>query len=259
MPTASRARGFQWAARQSTLAANSGTNNLHGGVKGFDRVVWKAAISGDSLILTYRSADGEEGFPGNLDVTVKYTVSGGDLRIDYSAATDKDTIINLTNHAYFNLAGEGQGDVLGNEVTIFADRYLPVDDRLIPIGERRAVAGTAFDFRSAHTVGERAEGKYDHNFILKGGPALHPAARVHEPLSGRVMDVLSTEPGVQFYTAPRLNITAGKGGKTYGTFGALCLETQHFPDSPNHSDFPTTTLRPGKRFSSATVYRFSAR
>lgn len=256
-----------------TLARNNGENHLHGGLVGFDKVVWKArevsASGGQGLELSYRSKDGEEGYPGNLSVTVTYTLTdASELRIDYAATTDKDTVLNLTNHSYFNLAGAGDGDVLGHQVTINADRYTPVDAGLIPTGELRSVEGTPFDFRQPHAIGERINGDdeqlkvgkgYDHNFAINGeAGTLRPAARVVEPRSGRVMDVLTTQPGMQFYTGNYLDGTLkGKGGKTYGQRYGFCMETQHFPDSPNQPSFPAVVLKPGEQYRTTTVYRFS--
>jgi aldose 1-epimerase len=255
---------------QYTLARNNGENSLHGGIRGFDKRLWTVTqSSGQRLALTYLSKDGEEGYPGNLSTTVTYVLTeNNELRIDYSATTDKDTVLNLTNHSYFNLAGQGEGDVLGHQVTIFADRFTPVDKTMIPTGELRYVAGTPFDFRRPHTIGERinsgdeqlALGRgYDHNFVInRAGSGLEPAARVSEPKTGRVLDVSTTEPGVQFYSANFLDGTlTGKGGKVYGPHSAFCLETQHFPDSPNKPEFPSVELKPGGRYRTATVYRFS--
>ena len=252
---------------------NDGPNTLHGGLKGFDKRVWQAeevaTPEGHALELHYVSHDGEEGFPGNLDVTVRYSLGEkNDLRIDYRARTDKDTVLNLTNHSYFNLAGAGEGDILHHKLTITADRFTPIDSTLIPTGDLQPVTSTPFDFRSATDVGARinrdnqqlhfAHG-YDHNFVLN-----HPAgniglaARVEEPHSGRVMEVYTDQPGVQFYTGNFLNGKIhGKGGKAYEYRSALCLETQHFPDSPNHPNFPTSELKAGKEFHSSTIYRFS--
>ena len=256
-----------------TLARNNGENHLHGGVKGFDKVVWKArdvsTPEAQRLELSYLSKDGEEGYPGNLSVTVTYTLtSGNELRIDYSATTDKDTVVNLTNHSYFNLAGQGEGDVHGHLMTINADKFTPVDAGLIPTGELRSVEGTPFDFRKPTAIGARISGKdaqlaagkgYDHNFVLTGGGGtMALAARVMEPVSGRVMEVLTTEPGVQFYTGNFLDGTLrGKGGKVYQQRYGFCLETQHFPDSPNRPGFPSVVLKAGGRYETATVYRFS--
>lgn len=251
-----------------TLAKNNGENSLHGGLRGFDKRVWKAKeASPESLELSYLSKDGEEGFPGNLSVTVTYTLTdNNELKIDYAATTDKDTVLNLTNHSYFNLAGEGEGDILNHVVMIDADRFTPVDSGLIPTGELRSVEGTPFDFRKPHAIGERINstdeqmvyGKgYDHNFVLnRTGASLELAARVSDPKTGRVMEVLTTQPGLQFYTSNTLGATKGKGGKVYGLHSAFCMETQHFPDSPNHPDFPTTELKPGEHYQTTTMYRF---
>jgi aldose 1-epimerase len=261
-----------------TLAKNDGENSLHGGKRGFDKVVWRATVvgrettkdfSGPVLTLTYLSKDGEEGYPGNLSATVTYTLTdNNELRIDYQATTDKDTVINLTNHSYFNLAGQGEGDILAHQVTIHADRFTPVDKGLIPTGELRSLEGTPFDFRQPHTIGERinagdeqliiAKG-YDHNWVLnRSGDELFAAAKVTEPKSGRVMEVLTTEPGLQFYTGNFLAGTIrGKGGKVYGRRAAFCMETQHFPDSPNQPGFPSVVLKPGSTYNTTTVYRFS--
>jgi aldose 1-epimerase len=262
-----------------TVDKNDGANSLHGGFHGFDKVMWKAApASGDaaqSLELSYLSKNGEEGYPGNLSVTVAYTLTpANELRIHYTATTDQDTVINLTNHSYFNLSGPGSGDILDHVVTINAGRFTPVDAGLIPTGEFRRVDGTPFDFRQPHAVGERiGAGRfgtedeqiklgrgYDHNWILdRTGGGLEFAARVSDPKSGRVIEVLTTEPAIQFYTGNFLDGSFhGKGGKPYQHRGALCLETQHYPDSPNHPDFPTTTLKAGEHFDSTTVFRFSS-
>ena len=253
-----------------SLARNNGENSLHGGIRGFDKRIWTAKPSSNqSLELTYLSKDGDEGYPGNLSTTVTYTVTDDNaLRIDYSATTDKDTVLNLTNHSYFNLAGQGEGDVLEHAVTIRADRFTPVDMTMIPTGELRNVEGTPLDFRQPHRIGERINSLdeqlvlgrgYDHNFVLnRNGSGLELAARVTEPTTGRVLEVLTTEPGVQFYTANFLDgAMRGKGGKVYGPRSAFCLETQHFPDSPNKPDFPSVVLKPGGHYQSTTVYRFS--
>lgn len=254
------------------LAKNNGENHLHGGIKGFDKMVWKAKEGpGQSLELSYLSKDGEEGYPGALSATVTYTLTdNNELKIDYSATTDKDTVVNLTNHCYFNLAGHGEGDILSHVVTINADKFTPTDKGLIPTGELRPVEGTPFDFRTPKAIGERIEAKdeqigygpgYDHNWALnRTGASLEPAAKVTEAKSGRVMEVLTTEPGLQFYTGNFLDgKLQGKGGKVYPRRSAFCMETQHFPDSPNHPSFPSTELKPGQTYRTTTVYRFSAK
>ncbi|HMA54513.1 MAG TPA: aldose epimerase family protein [Acidobacteriota bacterium] len=253
------------------LAANNNGNSLHGGLKGFDKVVWKAepvkVAYGTGVRLTYLSKDMEEGFPGNLSVTVVYTLTDtNELEIRYEAATDKATPVNLTNHAYWNLKGEGQGDVLGQRLQIEADKITAVDSaaNLIPTGEIVPVAGTPFDFTSPHAIGERiaqVEGGYDHNFVLRsGGGILALAARVEEPTNGRVLEIWTDQPGIQLYTGNFLDGTvAGKGGHPYGKHFAFCLETQHYPDSPNHPNFPSTILRPGQTYRTVTVHKFSAK
>jgi aldose 1-epimerase len=253
------------------LPKNDGDNTLHGGPEGFDKKVWTAKTVPGGLELTYVSKDGEEGFPGALTAHVVYSLTDkNELRIDYSATTDKPTVVNLTNHSYWNLAGAGEGDILKDEVTINADRFTPVDAGLIPTGELKPVKGTPFDFTKPMAVGARIDQNdqqlqyakgYDHNWVLnKGRGGLTKAAEVYEPASGRVMEVWTTEPGVQFYTGNFLDGTIhGKGGKVYPHRGALCLETQHFPDSPNKPEFPSTELKPGATYKSTTIYRFSAR
>ena len=262
---------FKLDGKEYKLAVNNGPNSLHGGLRGFDKVVWTAKTpDAQSVALTYVSKDGEEGYPGTLTSTVTYSLNdNNELKLDYHATTDKDTVLNLTNHSYFNLAGQGSGDVLSHRIMIDADRFTPVDAGLIPTGELRKVEGTPFDFRQPHAIGERINapdrqiklgGGYDHNFVLnRTGDALELAARVTEPTSGRVMEVLTTQPGVQFYTGNFLDGSFhGKGGKVYQRRYALCLETQHFPDSPNHPAFPTTELKPGEEYRQTTVFRFSA-
>jgi aldose 1-epimerase len=254
------------------LAQNDGPNSLHGGLKGFDKVAWKARElpqNQPTLELTYLSKDGEEGYPGNLSVKVVYSLTdSNELRVDYTATTDKDTVLNLTNHSYFNLAGQGNGDILKHEITINADRFTPIDETLIPTGELRKVEGTALDFRKPSAIGGRINenneqlkfGKgYDHNYVLnRRGGRLTPAARVTEPESGRVVEVLTTQPGLQFYTGNFLDGKIhGKGGKVYGHRSAFCLETQHFPDSPNKPAFPSTALKPGQTYHETTIYKFS--
>jgi aldose 1-epimerase len=260
---------FQLDGKTYSTPKNNGDNTLHGGIRGFDKVVWSGKQIPDGVELTYVSKDGEEGFPGALTTTVRYTLSGNALRIDYSATTDKDTVLNLTNHAYFDLAGQGTGDILGHVVKIDAAQMTPVDAGLIPTGEMKSVAGTPFDFRKPHAVGERIDvndeqlrlGRgYDHNFVLehKSGEVTE-AAEVYEPTTGRILQVLTDQPGVQLYTGNFLDGTiTGKEGRVYKQRYGLCLETQHFPDSPNHLKFPTTELKPGEKFHSVTVYKFSA-
>lgn len=254
-----------------TLPKNDGDNTLHGGPNGFHNHLWTGMVIPDGVELKYVSKDGEEGFPGNLTVTVKYTLSDNDLKIDYAATTDKQTVLNLTNHSYFNLSGQGNGTILNDQLKLNASRFTPVDSGLIPTGELKPVAGTPFDFVKPHAIGERinandeqlqlAHDGYDHNFVIDGGgKELKEAAEVYDPSSGRVLTVLTTQPGVQFYSANFLDGTIkGKGGIAYPKNAALCLETQHFPDSPNQPKFPSTVLRPGGHFHSVTVFRFSTR
>lgn len=257
------------------LARNNGPNHLHGGVRGFDKVVWEAhpvmTEAGPALELRYTSPDGEEGYPGNLDVTATYTLTHDNaLRLDFRATTDKPTLCNLTHHSYFNLAGAGSGTILNHRVMIAADRFTPVDATLIPTGELRRVAGTPFDFRRPWRIGARIDRKdqqlafgkgYDHNWVLnKPLGKLGLAARVYEPTTGRVMEVLTTEPGMQFYTGNFLDGTLrGKGGKVYRHRGGFCMEPQHYPDSPNKPHFPSTVLKPGQVYRNTIIYRFSVR
>jgi len=251
-----------------TLAQNNNGNSLHGGLKGFDKVVWKAVpiktAHGVGVKLAYLSRDMEEGFPGNLAVTVDYVLTDTDeLRISYEAMTDKATPVNLTNHTYWNLAGQGKGDILGHVVELEADKITAVDSaaNLIPTGELREVKGTPFDFTAPHAIGERiglVEGGYDHNFVLRsGGGKMALAARVFEPTSGRVLEISTDQPGIQFYTGNFLDGTVkGKGGVAYQKHFGFCLETQHFPDSPNHPNFPSTILEPGKKYTTVTIHKF---
>jgi aldose 1-epimerase len=257
------------------LAVNNRPNHLHGGLKGFDKVVWNAepvAEKKDAAVkLSYLSKDGEEGYPGNLAVTVVYTLTDSNsLKIDYSAVTDKPTPCNLTNHSYFNLSAGAESDILGTELTIDADRMTPVDQTLIPTGELKSVEGTPFDFRKPVKIGARIDDKdeqiqfgggYDHNFALNGtAGTMRPAAAASDPASGRVMEVFTTEPGVQFYTGNFLDGSiTGKNGIVYKKRSGFCLETQHFPDSPNHPGFPSTILKPGETYQTTTIYKFSVK
>jgi aldose 1-epimerase len=251
------------------LTKNDGANHLHGGKKGFHKAVWKASPfkTADSVgvIFTYFSKDGEEGFPGNLTATSMYALKADQTLTNIiSATTDKNTCVNLTHHSYFNLTGGAKRDILDHELTIFGDKYTPVDKGLIPTGEIKPVAGTPLDFTEPKSVGSRIQdvkGGYDHNFILnKQGTELSLAARMYEPVSGRVMEVFATEPAIQFYSGNFLDGTiAGKEGKTYPKYDAFCLEPQHYPDSPNHPTFPTTLLKPGETHRNVIVFKFSTR
>ena len=257
-----------------TLATNDGPNSLHGGLKGFDKRVWKIdSISNGpeaKVVLSYVSADGEEGFPGEMKVTATYSLNEqNELKLEYRATTSKPTVVNLTNHAYFNLSGNDARDVMGNLVTLHAERFTPVDATLIPTGERRAVAGTPFDFRKATAVGARIRDArdqqirygrgYDHNFIVDGAAGtLRPAARVEEPGSGRVLEMRVTAPGIQFYTGNFMDATYfGKNNRAYRQGDAFCLEPGTFPDAPNRADFPSARLNPGQTYVNTMVYKFS--
>ncbi len=258
---------FALGGKEYTLATNNGPNALHGGIKGFDKVVWEAKPLNGKLELHYLSRDGEEGYPGNLNVTAIYTLTEDNaLRLDYTATSDKDTVLNLTQHSYFNLAGKG--DVLGHVVMMPADRFTPVDETLIPTGELRAVKGTVFDFATPTPIGARIDqadeqlkfGKgYDHNWVFnKRIGDLTLLARVAEPTTGRVLEVSSTEPGLQFYTGNFLDGTlTGKGGTVYNFRNAFCMEPQHYPDSPNQPNFPSVVLKPGQVYKNTIIYRFS--
>ncbi len=266
---------FKLDGKDYQVPVNDGANALHGGLKGFDKVIWSAKTSsgpkGGALELIYLSKNGEEGYPGNLTAKVVYTLTdSGEMRIDYTATTDKDTVINLTNHSYFNLAGAGSGDILKHQVRLYASRYTPVDSGLIPTGELRSVKGTPFDFLQAHEVGERIGandeqlklGKgYDHNWVLNSDSGtLAKAAEIYEPTSGRVLEVWTTQPGIQFYTGNFLDGTlVGKGGHKYAFRNGLALETQHFPDSPNQPTFPGVVLKPNQTYHQVTVWKFSTR
>jgi aldose 1-epimerase len=250
------------------VGLNNNGNSLHGGNVGFNQKVWTAkpgtSADGQTLTLTYLSKDGEEGYPGNLQVTVTYTLTQDNaLKIDYTATTDKATPVNLTNHAYFNLALGQSKDVLAHQVTIPADRYTVVDANLIPTGELKPVKGTPFDFTSPHAIGERiaqVPGGYDHNWVLNQATGQHSAATVYEPTTGRTMEVTTDEPGVQFYTGNFLDGSlTGKGSVVYGKHAGFCLETQHFPDSPNQPKFPSTILKPGQTYHTTTSYTFGVR
>jgi len=269
------ARGkFSLDGKQYSLYINNTPNSLHGGKEGFNTKVWTPAIVKEGgtvgVALTYLSKDGEEGYPGNLNVKVIYTLTNDDkLRIDYTATTDKDTVVNLTNHSYFNLAGQGNGTILDHLMMINADKYTPVDKTLIPTGKTPPVAGTPLDFRKPVAIGARIHANntqlayghgYDHNYVLNkpDAHALTLAARVSCPRSGRVLTVYTTEPGIQFYSGNFLKGAAtGKGGKIYGTNYGFALETQHYPDSPNQPSFPTTELKPGETYKTTTIYGFS--
>jgi aldose 1-epimerase len=250
-----------------SLPINNGVNHLHGGFKGFDKVVWQPEAHGNALQMTYLSRDGDENYPGNLRAVVTYSLTEADeLRLDYEASADRDTIVNLTNHSYFNLAGGGT--ILDHELTIPAEAFTPVDQTLIPTGEIRNVGATPFDFRSATPIGKRINedyeqlrfaGGYDHNFVLRREPAgFKKVATAHDPKTGRVLEISTEQPGIQFYSGNFLDGSiVGKGGRAYVKYSGFCLETQHFPDSPNHPNFPATVLRAGQEYRHTTVFKFS--
>jgi aldose 1-epimerase len=251
------------------LATNDGLNHLHGGLKGFDKVLWQAeparTSNGSGVKFSYLSHNGEEGYPGNLSVTVTYVLTeDNELRIEYVASSDKATPVNLTNHSYFNLAGAENGSILQHELSLAADHFTAVNDESIPTGEIRPVNDTPLDFRKSRSIGAHIRelpGGYDHNFVLnRSGKGLTSAAYVYEPATGRSMEILTTEPGMQFYSGNFLDGSIkGKKGVAYGKHQGFCLETQHFPDSVNHPNFPTTILRPGETYTQITIHRFSAK
>lgn len=260
---------FQLNGRTYHTPKNDGDNTLHGGTVGFDKVLWQGREIKDGIELTHVSANGDQGFPGTLTATVRYTLNGNELRIEYSANTDADTVVNLTNHSYFNLKGQGDGDILQHEIKINADRYTPVDANLIPIGQLAPVEKTPFDFRKLTAVGARinedneqlklARG-YDQNWVLTNDGKFAEVVELYEPTSGRVVEISTDQPGTQFYTGNFLDGTlTGKAGRVYKFRYGLAFETQHFPDSPNHPNFPSTELKPGQRYHTVTVYKFSAR
>ena len=260
---------FELDGKTYQISQNDGDNMLHGGKVGFDKKVWQAKQIKDGVELTLVSPDGDQGFPGKLTAIVRYTLKGNELHIDYTATTDNDTVLNLANHSYFNLKGQAAGNILDHVAKINAERYTPVDANLIPTGQLAPVAGTPFDFTSPHAIGERIDADneqlklglgYDHNFVLNSGGKYAEAAEVYEPGTGRVIEVWTDQPGMQFYTGNHLDGTVtGKGGKVYRKRDGFCLETQHFPDSPNHPKFPSTELKPGQSFHTQTVFKFTTR
>lgn len=253
--------------KEYKLAVNNGPNHLHGGIKGFDKVFWDVKEGKNTLSLSYTSKDGEEGYPGNLKVNVTYTLTdNNELKIDYVATTDKATPVNLTNHSYFNLSADKSQSILNHELMINADAYTMVDKDLTPTGEQKAVKGTEMDFTKSKVIGKdiaavKEGGGFDHNWILRDqSKAMKLAATLYDPKSGRMMEVMTMEPGIQFYSGNFLDgKLVGKNGDAYLKNDGLCLETQHFPDSPNHPNFPTTTLKPGETYKTSTVYKFSTK
>ena len=258
---------FEIDGQKYQLPLNNGENSLHGGPEGFDKKIWAAKAGSNSIAFTLVSPDGDMGYPGALSIEVVYTLEDSALRLDYTATTDKATVVNLTNHAYFNLHGDDQGNVLDQEMTLYADRFTPTDAGLIPTGELAEVAGTPLDFRTSTVIGERINAKfepiqlaggYDHNFAVNGTIGeLRPAAKLYDPASGRVLTVSTTEPGIQFYSGNFLGGAIGRHGVEYAKNSGLCLETQHYPDAPNHPSFPTTLLKPGETLRSTTVLSFT--
>lgn len=263
---------FKLNGKEYVLATNNEPNHLHGGNIGLDKRVWGSSLfieeDAQGVVFTYTSPEGEEGYPGTLNIKVTYTLNNNnELKIDYEATTDKDTIINLTNHSYFNLAGQGSGTNHNHVVHIEADQYTPVNETLIPTGEIKSVKDTPFDFTTPHKIGERLENAggdpvgYDLNFVLRsGGKEMAKAAEVYEPDSGRVMIIKTDQPGIQFYSGNFLDgVKSDKGGVVYNQYDAFCLETQHFPDSPNQPNFPSTVLKPGDTYKTTTIHRFTTR
>jgi aldose 1-epimerase len=261
---------FKLGGKQYQVTVNDPPNMLHGGKVGFDKRVWRIVRTGAQAVhLQYVSKNGEEGFPGTLTVDVTYTLDdNNELKIDYLATTDKPTVVNLSNHSYFNLKGQGEGDILDHEIQFHASNYTPVDEHLIPNGKIAPVAGTPLDFTKSTSIGKRVDDAnpqmkiglgYDHNYVIDGGgKSLTRAVRVHEPKSGRILEVLTTEPGIQFYSGNHMEGEIhGKAGKIYKFRNGFCLEAQHYPDSPNHPNFPTTELKPGEKYQQTTIYRFS--
>ena len=261
---------FSLDGKEYRLAQNNGRHSLHGGPGGFYNAVWRSESQADVVAFHYLSPNGEEGFPGMVETNVRYSLSGSQLEIDYVATTNAPTVLNLTNHAYFNLAGESHGSILNHELKLYASQFTPTDDTAIPTGELRELAGTPMDFRKSTAIGARIGANdeqlrfgsgYDHNFILDGdAAALKPAAELYDPVSGRLLEISTTEPAIQFYSGNFLDGSIrGKSGARYGKYAGLCLETQHYPDSPNRPEFPSTVVRPGETFRSTTILRFGIR
>jgi aldose 1-epimerase len=250
---------FTLAGQDYSLPTNNGPNSLHGGTKGYDKCVWEAVATADGVCLTLQSADGDQGYPGKLDITMTYTLTeANELVLDYKATTDATTIVNLTNHSYFNLAGHNAGAIHDHTICIRSSRYTPVNEALMPTGEIASLVGTPLDLLAPHRIGENIEaaGGYDHNYILDEDATV--AVRVSEPVSGRIMEMETSEPAVQFYSGNFMDDIAGKGGAVYPKQGGFCLESQHYPDSINQPSFPSTVLQPGETYTHHTLYRFSA-